>query len=146
MIDEAPRRLSLTADPMDLCPNGTGHGAWRAGARPPRGHRVTVGWGHQHPHRHRPGGDDGPTTSHITPWGILAGQSCPDFGDTVITGASPLPGRMKFSRNAAERATLLNEMHAGPRRRLAAFLSLPIAVLDRTARKTKLANTKRTAL
>ena len=53
---------------------------------------------------------------------------------------------MKFSRNAAERATLVNEMHAGPRRRLAAFLSLPIAVLDRTALKAKLANTQSTAL
>lgn len=74
----------------------------------------------------------------ITLCDILAGQTCPDFGDTVITGAWPLPDPMKFNGNAAERATLLNEVYAGLRRRLEAFSSLPIAALDKMALKARL--------
>lgn len=74
----------------------------------------------------------------ITLCDILAGQTCPDFGDTVITGAWPLPDPMKFNGNAAERATLLNEVYAGLRRRLEAFSSLPIAALDKMALKVRL--------
>ena len=74
----------------------------------------------------------------ITLCDILAGQTCPDFGDTVITGAWPLPDPMKFNGNAAERATLLNEVYAGLRRRLEAFSSLPIAALDKMALKSRL--------
>ncbi|MEI6162735.1 MAG: metalloregulator ArsR/SmtB family transcription factor, partial [Roseococcus sp.] len=61
----------------------------------------------------------------------LQGQTCPDFGETVVTGAWPLPDPSKFSGSAAERATLLNEVYAGLRRRLEAFISLPVASLDR---------------
>ena len=67
----------------------------------------------------------------------LHGQACPDFGDTVITGAWPLPDPAKFTGSMAERATLLNEVYAGLRRRLEAFTSLPIASLDRMALKAR---------
>jgi len=68
----------------------------------------------------------------------LAGQVCPDFGDTTVTAAWPLPDPAKFSGNAAERATLLNELYAALRRRLEIFVSLPFATLDRMALKARL--------
>jgi len=68
----------------------------------------------------------------------LAGQVCPDFGETVVTAAWPLPDPAKFSGNAAERATLLNELYAALRRRLEIFVSLPLASLDRMALKARL--------
>ena len=40
--------------------------------------------------------------------------------------------------HAAERATLLNELYAGLRRRLEAFAALPLASLDRIALKARL--------
>jgi arsenate reductase len=74
----------------------------------------------------------------ITLCDILAGQSCPDFGDTIVTAAWPLPDPMKFTGNTAERATLLNELYGGLRRRLEAFTALPIAALDRMALKARM--------
>jgi arsenate reductase len=68
----------------------------------------------------------------------LAGQACPDFGGTTITAAWPLPDPAKFTGNAAERATLLNELHAALTRRLGIFMSLPFASLDRIALKARL--------
>lgn len=74
----------------------------------------------------------------ITLCDILAGQTCPDFGDTTVTAAWPMPDPSKFSGNAAERATLLNELYAGLRRRLEAFAALPFAALDGLALKARL--------
>lgn len=68
----------------------------------------------------------------------LEGQACPDFGDRAITGAWPLPDPAKFTGNAAERATLLNELYASLRRRIEIFISLPFATLDRMAAKARL--------
>ncbi len=68
----------------------------------------------------------------------LAGQVCPDFGETVITAAWPLPDPAKFGGSAAERATLLNELYAALHRRLGLFTSLPFAALDRMALKARL--------
>lgn len=68
----------------------------------------------------------------------LAGQACPDFGETMVTAAWPLPDPAKFSGNAAERATLLNELYAALTRRLEIFVNLPIASLDRMALKARL--------
>ena len=73
----------------------------------------------------------------ITLCDTIQGQICPDFGATTITGAWPLPDPSKFSGNTAERATLLNEVYAGLRRRLEAFISLPVASLDRMALKAR---------
>jgi arsenate reductase len=69
----------------------------------------------------------------ITLCDTLAGQRCPDFGETTVTGAWPLPDPAKFSGSAAERATLLNELYAALHRRLSIFTSLPFATLDRLA-------------
>lgn len=74
----------------------------------------------------------------ITLCDILAGQSCPDFGETMITAAWPMPDPAKFTGSAAERATLLNELYAGLHRRIGIFTSLPIAALDRIALKARL--------
>jgi ArsR family transcriptional regulator, arsenate/arsenite/antimonite-responsive transcriptional repressor / arsenate reductase (thioredoxin) len=74
----------------------------------------------------------------ITLCDILAGQSCPDFGGTTATAAWPLPDPAKFSGNAAERATLLNELYAALHRRIGIFVSLPIAALDRISLKARL--------
>jgi len=74
----------------------------------------------------------------ITLCDTLDGQACPDFGATTITGAWPLPDPSKFSGSLAERATLLNEVYAGLRRRLEAFTALPIASLDRMALQFRL--------
>jgi len=73
----------------------------------------------------------------ITLCDTLHGQTCPDFGATTVTGAWPLPDPSKFSGSVAERATLLNEVYAGLRRRLEAFISLPVASLDRLALKAR---------
>lgn len=74
----------------------------------------------------------------ITLCDTLAGQACPDFGETVVTGAWPLPDPAKFTGSAAERASLLNELYAGLRRRIEIFTSLPLASLDRIALKARL--------
>ena len=74
----------------------------------------------------------------ITLCDIVAGQVCPDFGDTTVTGAWPLPDPAKFTGSAAEQATLLNELYAGLRRRLEAFSALPLAALDRMALKARI--------
>jgi protein-tyrosine-phosphatase/DNA-binding transcriptional ArsR family regulator len=74
----------------------------------------------------------------ITLCDILSGQACPDFGATVTTAAWPLPDPAKFTGNAAERASLLNELYAGLRRRIEIFVSLPVATLDRLALKARL--------
>lgn len=68
----------------------------------------------------------------------LAGQACPDFGETVITAAWPLPDPAKFSGSPPERATLLNELYAALHRRLGIFISLPFGALDRMALKARL--------
>jgi arsenate reductase len=68
----------------------------------------------------------------------LAGQICPDFGETSMTGAWPLPDPAKFTGNAAERATLLNELYAALKRRLDIFMELPFASLDRMALKARI--------
>lgn len=67
----------------------------------------------------------------------LAGQACPDFGETILTAAWPLPDPAKFTGSTAERATLLNELHAGLRRRIGIFASLPFDSLDRMALKAR---------
>jgi arsenate reductase len=69
----------------------------------------------------------------ITLCDTLNGQACPDFGETVITAAWPLPDPAKFSGSAVERAALLNELYASLRRRLEIFISLPVNTLDRMA-------------
>lgn len=74
----------------------------------------------------------------ITLCDILAGQTCPDFGATTVTGAWPLPDPSKFSGNAAERASLLNELYGGLSRRIGIFTNLPFASLDRMALKARL--------
>lgn len=68
----------------------------------------------------------------------LAGQVCPDFGATTLTGAWPLPDPAKFTGSTAERATLLNELYAGLRRRIEIFTNLPFATLDRMALKARI--------
>ena len=68
----------------------------------------------------------------------LDGQVCPDFGDKAVTGAWPLPDPAKFSGNAAERSTLLNELYASLHRRLGIFVNLPFASLDRMAVRARL--------
>lgn len=74
----------------------------------------------------------------ITLCDTLDGQICPDFGQMPVTGAWPLPDPAKFSGNAAERATLLNELYASLRRRIEIFTALPFAALDRIAIKARL--------
>lgn len=68
----------------------------------------------------------------------LAGQVCPDLGETTITAAWPLPDPAKFTGSATERATLLNEVYAALHRRLGAFTNLPFHTLDRMALKARL--------
>jgi protein-tyrosine-phosphatase/DNA-binding transcriptional ArsR family regulator len=68
----------------------------------------------------------------------LDGQVCPEFGDKAITGAWPLPDSGKFSRNPAERATLMNELYASLHRRLSIFINLPFTSLDRMAARKRL--------
>ena len=68
----------------------------------------------------------------------LDGQVCPDFGERAITGAWPLPDPAKFSGNAAERSTMLNELYGSLNRRISIFASLPFATLDRIAAHARL--------
>lgn len=68
----------------------------------------------------------------------LHGQACPDFGETVLTAAWPLPDPAKFTGSAAERATLLNELYAALNRRFTIFIALPGSSLDRMALKARL--------
>ncbi|MBM3628313.1 MAG: metalloregulator ArsR/SmtB family transcription factor [Alphaproteobacteria bacterium] len=76
-------------------------------------------------------GPDAPRMDFVvTLCDVVSGQSCPDFAGLRATAAWPLPDPAKFSGSAAERATLLNELHAGLRRRLEIFVSLPLATLD----------------
>ncbi len=69
---------------------------------------------------------------------ILHGQTCPDFGEVVMTGAWPLPDPAKFKGSPTERAILLNELYASLRRRIDIFTALPFASLDRMAIKARL--------
>lgn len=68
----------------------------------------------------------------------LDGQVCPDFGARAITGAWPLPDPAKFSGNAAECSTMLNELYASLSRRISIFTSLPFGTLDRIAARARL--------
>jgi protein-tyrosine-phosphatase/DNA-binding transcriptional ArsR family regulator len=68
---------------------------------------------------------------------VLDGQRCPDFGDSVITAAWPLPDPAKLRGSETERAALLNELYAGLHRRLGIFISLPFAALDRMALRAR---------
>jgi protein-tyrosine-phosphatase len=74
----------------------------------------------------------------ITLCDTLIGQACPEFGRLAVTGAWPLPDPAKFTGGRAERATLLNEVYGGLRRRIEIFISLPFASLDRMALKARL--------
>ncbi len=84
----------------------------------------------------------GPGAPHmdfvITLCDSVAGQVCPDFGAITVTATWPLPDPAKFTGSTAERATLLNELYAGLRRRLEIFTSLPFASLDRMALRARL--------
>lgn len=66
------------------------------------------------------------------------GQQCPEFGNTVVTAAWPLPDPAKFTGSPVERAVLLNELYGAIRRRLDIFCSLPFASLDRMAMRARL--------
>lgn len=68
----------------------------------------------------------------------LDNQLCPDFGERAVTAAWPLPDPAKFTGNAAERQTMLNELYASLRRRIEIFMNLPFATLDRMALKSRL--------
>jgi protein-tyrosine-phosphatase/DNA-binding transcriptional ArsR family regulator len=74
----------------------------------------------------------------ITLCDTVAGQVCPDFGTSVVTAAWPLPDPAKFTGSAIERATLINEIYAGLRRRLEIFINLPINSLNRMSLKARL--------
>lgn len=84
----------------------------------------------------------GPDAPHmdfvITLCDTVHGQMCPDFGDLAATGAWPLPDPAKFTGNAAEQATMLNELYASLRRRIEIFVALPFASLERAAMKARL--------
>lgn len=73
----------------------------------------------------------------ITLCDVLAGQVCPDFGQTTVTAAWPMPDPAKFTGNSVERATMLNDLYAGLRRRLDIFSNLPVTSLDRMALKAR---------
>jgi hypothetical protein len=74
----------------------------------------------------------------ITLCDTLRGQACPEFDKLAVTAAWPLPDPAKFHGSTAERATLLNEVYGGLRRRIEIFISLPFASLDRMAVKKRL--------
>jgi len=74
----------------------------------------------------------------ITLCDTLDSQACPDLGAVTVTGTWPLPDPAKFTGNAAERATMLNELYRSLRRRIEIFVSLPFASLDRIAMKARL--------
>jgi protein-tyrosine-phosphatase len=65
-------------------------------------------------------------------------QTCPDFGDKVVTGVWSMPDPAKFTGSKVERAALLNELYASLYRRIAIFINLPLAKLDRMALKARL--------
>ncbi len=68
----------------------------------------------------------------------VQGQACPDFGETFINAAWPLPDPAKFTGASSERTTLLNELYGMIRRRIEVFTSLPFASLDKMALKARL--------
>jgi hypothetical protein len=65
-------------------------------------------------------------------------QTCPDFGDKVVTGMWSLPDPAKFTGSTVERAALLNELYASLHRRITIFINLPFAKLERMALKARL--------
>jgi ArsR family transcriptional regulator, arsenate/arsenite/antimonite-responsive transcriptional repressor / arsenate reductase (thioredoxin) len=65
-------------------------------------------------------------------------QSCPDFGDRVVTGVWSLPDPAKFTGGKIERTALLNELYASLHRRIMIFINLPFATLERMALKARL--------
>jgi ArsR family transcriptional regulator, arsenate/arsenite/antimonite-responsive transcriptional repressor / arsenate reductase (thioredoxin) len=69
---------------------------------------------------------------------VLENQTCPDLGNTAVTGVWPLPDPNKFSGGGTEQALLLNELYASLIRRIGIFTSLPFASLDRIALKARL--------
>ncbi len=56
----------------------------------------------------------------------------------MVRSLENLPDPAKFTGSAAERATLLNELYAGLRRRLEAFTALPMSALDGMALKARI--------
>jgi protein-tyrosine-phosphatase/DNA-binding transcriptional ArsR family regulator len=74
----------------------------------------------------------------ITLCDTLRGKTCPEFDKLAVTAAWPLPDPAKFKGSPVERATLLNEVYGGLRRRIEIFISLPFASLDRMAMKARL--------
>jgi arsenate reductase len=74
----------------------------------------------------------------ITLCDTLRRKTCPEFDKLAVTAAWPLPDPAKFKGSSVERATLLNEVYGGLRRRIEIFISLPFASLDRMAMKKRL--------
>lgn len=74
----------------------------------------------------------------ITLCDIVAGQACPEFQGVRASAAWPMPDPAKFTGSTAERATLLNELYAGLRRRLEIFVALPLASLERLALEARI--------
>jgi protein-tyrosine-phosphatase/DNA-binding transcriptional ArsR family regulator len=74
----------------------------------------------------------------ITLCDALEGPVCPDFGELAVTGAWPLPDPAKFTGSAVERASMINEIYAGLRRRIETFTALPFSALDRIAMHARL--------
>jgi protein-tyrosine-phosphatase/DNA-binding transcriptional ArsR family regulator len=68
----------------------------------------------------------------------LTGQICPDFGVSVVTASWPMADPAKFTGSPVERATMLNELYAGLRRRLEIFSNLPITSLSKMSLKARL--------
>jgi ArsR family transcriptional regulator, arsenate/arsenite/antimonite-responsive transcriptional repressor / arsenate reductase (thioredoxin) len=68
----------------------------------------------------------------------VQGQTCPEFGESFINSAWPLPDPAKFTGPSSERTTLLNELYGMIRRRIEIFTSLPFASLDKMALKARL--------
>jgi ArsR family transcriptional regulator, arsenate/arsenite/antimonite-responsive transcriptional repressor / arsenate reductase (thioredoxin) len=65
-------------------------------------------------------------------------KTCPDFGDKAVTASWSMPDPAKFTGQAAERQTMLNELYAGLYRRIIIFSNLPFARLDRMAVRKRL--------
>jgi ArsR family transcriptional regulator, arsenate/arsenite/antimonite-responsive transcriptional repressor / arsenate reductase (thioredoxin) len=74
----------------------------------------------------------------ITLCDTLHGQTCPDFGNKVVTAAWPFPDPAKFSGSEMERITMFNQLYGMIRRRLEIFINLPYASLDQMALKARL--------
>ncbi|MPZ38977.1 MAG: helix-turn-helix domain-containing protein [Rhizobiales bacterium] len=68
----------------------------------------------------------------------VQGQFCPEFGESFINSAWPLPDPAKFTGASSERTTLLNELYGMTRRRIEIFTSLPFTTLDKMALKARL--------